>query len=116
MASKVKRRFEQFGKSLKKHGFRIFSDIFMLVGAILMIVSLFFIVSNPGRTHIIILVGLFFVLAATVIGLIFDAVILGSKINKRSPRYRSALVHTIIMAIIFAATLFGIIWTFSMVL
>jgi len=120
MASNVKRRFGSFGrnlsKTLRKYGFRIFTDLLIAIGAVLMIVSLFFAGGNPGRTHVVMLVGLFFVLAASVVGLIFDALILSSKINKRSPRYRSALVNTFVMGAIFAVSLFGIIFTFASVL
>ena len=120
MLTKTKRTFSNFGravgKSVKRYGFKIIADIAITVGVILLVISLFFAGSNPSRTHILMLVALFFVLAGSIVGIIFDILILTSKINKRSPRYRSALVNFVVLAILFVVALVGIIITFAVVL
>jgi len=120
MLTKAKRRFNSFGravgKSVKRYGPKLIADLALATGAVIMIVSLFFASSNPARTHTLILVGLFFVLAGAVIGLVLDILILTSKINTRSPRYRSALVNAVVLSILFVVALIGIIVTFAVVL
>ena len=88
----------------------------MLAGVVVMIISLFFVVSAPTTTHILLLVGMFLVLASSVIGLLIATKVLTSKINKRSPRYRSAKIHAIVMAIIFVVALAGVIFAFIQVM
>ena len=110
MATKSKLTVGQF---FRIYGVKLFTDIFLLVGVTLIIIGLIIgITGNTTGTHnIVMLVGLFFVLAASAAGAVYDVMILKSKLNKRSPRYRSALVNLYVLAGIFAAALFGVIYT-----
>jgi len=105
---KVKRSVEYF----KKLGFKFYLDL--LLGLTMIVTAIVALTAwgSPNRFHIVILVGMFIVLALTAIILIYDLKILLSKINRRSPRFRSAKANAIVMAIIFAVAILGIILSF----
>lgn len=84
-------------------GLRQICDFLMLGGAIVLLVGVF--VSN-----LVITVGLGIYLVATAMAIVRSVMVLCSKINKRSPEYKNAIINTVIMSVIFALALFGFIY------
>jgi len=105
---KVKRSIEYF----KKLGVKFYLDL--LLGLTIIVTAIVALVSwgSPNRFHTVILVGMFTVLALTAMILIYDLRILLSKINRRSPRFRSAKANAIVMTVIFVISVIGIILSF----
>lgn len=86
-------------------GLKQLTDLLMLGGAIVLLVGLF-------TANIIITVGLCIYALAAAIAIFRSVKVLTSKINKRSPEYKAAIVNTVVMGIIFVLTVFGIIYSF----
>lgn len=84
-------------------GIRQICDMLMLVGAIVLLVGI-------CVSEIVIAVGLAIYLVATVLALFRSIRVLTSKINHRSPEYKSAIINTVIMSVIFALALAGFIY------
>ena len=102
MAVKAKKRnFIQ--AYFSNFGVRQICDFLMLGGAIVLLVGIF--VSN-----IVIAVGLGIYIVATLLALYRSVRVLCSKINRRSPEYKNAIINTVIMGLIFALALFGFIY------
>ncbi len=102
MAAKAKKRnFIQ--AYFSDFGIRQVCDFLMLAGAIVLLVGIF--VSN-----VVITVGLGIYLVASALAIFRSARVLLSKINRRSPEYKNAIINTVIMGVIFVLALFGFIY------
>lgn len=84
-------------------GVRQICDLLMLAGAIVLLVGIFV-------SEIVITVGLGIYLVATALAIYRSVRVLCSKINHRAPEYKSAIVNTVIMGLIFALALAGFIY------
>lgn len=85
-------------------GLKQICDILMFGGAIVLIVGL-------CTKTIVITVGLGIYIAAALIALCRAVKVLFSKINKRSPEYKNAIINTIVMCIILALAIFGLVYS-----
>ena len=102
MAVKAKKRnFIQ--AYFSNFGVRQICDFLMLGGAIVLLVGIF-------ARNIVIAVGLGIYIVATLLALYRSVRVLCSKINRRSPEYKNAIINTVIMGLIFALALFGFIY------
>ena len=102
MAAKAKKRnFIQ--AYFANFGIRQICDFMMLGGAIVLLVGIFV-------SDIVIAVGLGIYIVATVLALVRSVRVLLSKINRRSPEYKSAIIATVIMGLIFALAVFGFVY------
>ena len=102
MAAKAKKRnFIQ--AYFSDFGIRQICDFLMLAGAIVLFVGIF--VSN-----VVITVGLGIYIVAAALAIFRSARVLLSKINRRSPEYKNAIINTVIMGVIFVLALFGFIY------
>ncbi|MCL2370010.1 MAG: hypothetical protein FWC80_02115 [Firmicutes bacterium] len=105
---KAKRSIEY----LRKLGIKFYLDLIMGLAVIITVIVALASIGSPDRFHIAVLVGMFIVLVLAIAILIYDLRILLSKINRRSPRFRSAKANAIMMSIIFVVTVVGIILSF----
>ena len=91
-------------------GLRQICDILMIIGAITLIVGLFISLASVSVSITVLTVGLCIYIVASVLALVRTVTVLCSKINHRSPDYKRAIVNTVIMAVIFALSVFGLIY------
>ena len=86
-------------------GLRQIGDFLMLGGAIVLLVGL------CVKSSVVVAVGMGIYLVAIGIA-IYRAVrvLINKEINHRSPEYKSAIINTVIMGVIFALALFGFIY------
>lgn len=102
MAAKAKKRnFLQ--AYFSNFGIRQICDLLMLGGAIVLFVGIFV-------SDLVIAVGLGIYLAASALAIVRSVLVLASKINRRSPEYKNAIINTVIMGVIFLVALFGFIY------
>ncbi len=102
MATKAKKRnFIQ--AYFSDFGIRQICDFLMLGGAIVLLVGIFV-------SDIVITVGLGIYLAATALAIFRSVRVLCSKINRRSPEYKNAIINTVIMGLIFVLALLGFVY------
>lgn len=102
MAKSNKQNF--FTAYFSNFGLRQICDFLMVGGAIVLLVGLF-------TQVIVITVGLGIYILATLIALFRSIKVLFSKINKRSPEYRNAIVNTVIMGVILVLAVFGFVYS-----
>lgn len=89
----------------KPFGIRQICDILMLTGAILALVGAFV---NEN----VLLAGLIVFLAGNIVTLVKNVLVLFSKINRKSPEYKNAIVNTCVAGAMFLIALFGLIYFF----
>lgn len=104
MAAKTKKR-NPFAAYFTPFGLKQLCDILMLGGAVVVLVGIFV-------SDIVIAVGLGIFAVASAIAIIRSVKVLLSKINKRSPEYKNAVINTVVMSVFFALSLFGFIYSF----
>lgn len=85
-------------------GLRQICDFLMLGGAVVLIVGL-------CLNNLVLTVGLGIYILASFIAVIRSLTVLLSKINKRSPEYKNAIVNIVIMGVILALSIFGFVWS-----
>lgn len=85
-------------------GLRQICDFLMLAGAVVLIVGL-------CTTEIVLTIGFGIYIAASAIAILRAVKVLLSKINHRAPEYKNAIVNVCVMGVIFALSIFGLIWS-----
>ena len=96
-----------FAEYFSDFGLRQICDILMLTGAILLIVGLSICRVALSASKIILAVGLSVYIVASVTRAVL---VLVSKMNPRAPEYKRAIVNTVIMAVIFALSVFALVY------
>lgn len=85
-------------------GLRQICDLLMLVGVVLLIVGL---CTVDG----VLLAGFICYMIGAAVSIVRCCLVLFSGIKHRDPAYKSAVINTAIMGVLFALALFGMIWT-----
>lgn len=100
----VKKKRNAFVRYFTPFGLRQVCDMVMLVGAILLIIGL---CNLDG----VLLAGFICCAVGSAISVVRCCLVLFSKkINHRDPVYKSAIINTVIMGILFCLSVFAIVW------
>ena len=99
-----------FARYFLPFGLRQVCDILMVVAAILLIVGLAIACNTQPLNDVVLLIGLCVYVLASALSLIMPVKTLLSKINHRAPEYKRALTNTIIFGVIFALSVFALIY------
>lgn len=100
----VKKKVNPFVLYFKPFGLRQICDFLMLASLVVLIVGL-------CTNNTVLLAGFAVMTAASLCAITRSCLTLFSKkVHHRSPEYRSAIINVIIMSVIFALSLFGLIW------
>lgn len=91
-------------------GLRQVCDILMIVAAIMLIVGLSVACNTKPVNDVVLLIGLCIYVLASALSLITPVKTLFSKINHRAPEYKRALTNTVVFGIIFALSVFALIY------
>lgn len=102
----VKKKQNAFVRYFVPFGLRQVCDLAMLVGGILLIVGL---CTVDG----VLIAGFIAYILGAGISIVRCCTVLFSKsVNHRDPAYKSAIINTVIMGVLFALAVFGLVWTF----
>ena len=71
---------------------------------------------NVQTFNLLVTIGCGVCLFASLLLLISNIVVLFSKINHRSPEYKSAIAGTVIMAVILVVAIIGFVWALSLLI
>lgn len=99
-----------FKRYFANFGLKQICDLAMIVAALVLIAGLFTAIGSVTAANIIILVGLAMYAISSCLAVFLSVRVLLSKINKRSPEYKRAIVNIVIMGVLFALSVFGVIW------
>lgn len=106
----TKKQQNFFVRYFSNFGIKQACDIAMLVGAIVLIVGLFVALASVTAANIILIVGLSIYVLASATAVYMAVRVLLSDLNRRSPEYKRAIANTVVMGVLFALSVFGLIW------
>ncbi len=101
-----------FAAYFEDFGLRQICDILMLTGAILLIVGLSICRVALPASKIILAVGLCVYIVASALAVTRAVLVLVSKMNRRAPEYKRAIVNTVIMSVIFVLAVVALVLLF----
>ena len=102
----VKKKQNAFVRYFVPFGLRQVCDLTMLIGGILLIIGL---CTVDG----VLIAGFIAYILGSGMSIVRCCLVLFSKtINHRDPVYKSAIINTVIMGVLFALAVFGLVWTF----
>ena len=100
----ARKKKNAFVRYFTPFGLRQVCDIVMLVGAILIIVGL---CVSDG----VLIAGFVCYALSAACAIVRCCLVLFSKnVNHRDPAYKSAIINTVVMGVLFALAVFGIVW------
>ncbi len=99
-------------KYSKSYVLTIIGNVLMIVGALVLIVSLF-LTDKVTADTVLIAIGCGIVALAFCVSLARTVPVLFSKINHRSPEYKNAIIFTIIAGVCLILAIFGLVFALA---